>query len=475
MPKSCSRIALALALTAASGLASDWSQFRGPNSSGVTDSTNIPIEFGPAKNVVWKTALPPGHSSPSIAENKIFLTAFENEKLLTFAIDRSSGRILWRREATRPRKQVIERPANSPVSATPATDGRNAYVFFQDFGLLAYGPDGNELWRVPLGPFNNPFGHGASPIVAGNLVLMNCDQDTGSFLLAVDKTTGKTVWKTERPHAQRGYATPILHKPSDGSLQVIVAGSYRLSGYDVATGKEIWWIRRLPWQIKPTPVIGENNIYFVTYSGESDPGEQENVPPFKEALDKLDRNKDGKLGKDEIVDEKVKARFDEYLDLDDSGFLEEHDWKQLQERRQGENALRAYRLGGKGDITDSNFLWKDSKSLPNVPSPLYYRGVVYTLKEGGIFTSFDAKTGKILKQGRLPGALGAYYASPIATDGRIYLVSEEGQASVLRAGAEWEMLQVNDLDDGCKATPAIVGDRMYLRTYNTLYCFTKQQ
>src|SRR5688572_14821277 len=364
------RLAIALLAAAASMMGEDWPQFRGPNASGVAQETKLPVEFGPDRNVVWKTALPSGNSSPVVAGTKIFVTAIDNEKLFTIALDRATGRVLWRREAPRPRKQVIERPANGPASASPASDGENVYVFFADFGLLAYGPDGNELWRTPLGPFNNPFGHGASPIVTDGLVLMVCDQDAGSYLLAVDSKTGRQRWRTERPHAQRGYATPVLYQPTGGKKQVIVAGSYRLSGYDVATGKELWWVRRLPWQVKPTPVVDGGTVYFATYSGESDPGEQEIVPPFAEALAKRDRNKDGKLSKDEMVEERVKNRFDEYLDLDDSGFLEERDWKQFQERRVGENALRAYRLGGEGDLTESNVLWKNPRSLPNVPSPL---------------------------------------------------------------------------------------------------------
>ncbi|MDZ4799873.1 MAG: PQQ-binding-like beta-propeller repeat protein [Bryobacteraceae bacterium] len=453
--------------------AADWSQFRGPNSSGIADGNpDLPVEFGPGTNVVWKTALPPGHSSPTIGNDSIFVTAVENDKLYSISVDRATGRIKWRREAPRPRKQVIERPANSPVSATPVTDGRNVFAFFQDFGLIAYGPDGGELWRVPLGPFNNPFGHGASPILAGDTLLMNCDQDTGSFLLAVDKNTGKTLWRTERPHAQRGYATPVLYAPKDGARQVIVAGSFRLSGYAVKTGKEAWYIRRLPWQIKPTPVVSGDVVYFTTFSGESEPGEQEIVPPFQDALAKLDKNGDGKLSKEEIVDPKVKARFDEYLDLDDSGFLEEHDWKQLQERRLGENAVRAYRIGGaQGDITDTHQLWKSSKSLPNVPSPLVYQGIVYLLKEGGIFTSYDAKTGETLKQARLAGAPGDYYASPIAADGRIYAISEEGKVVVLAAGGQWQITRINTLDDECKATPAVADNKLYVRTRSALYCF----
>jgi outer membrane protein assembly factor BamB len=468
-------VLLALTSCAVLTVAQEWRQFRGPNASGVSTESNIPVEFGPEKNVIWKTAVPLGHSSPVIAEDRIFITGFEGEKLLTIALDRATGRKLWTREAPRPRKQVIERPANSPTSASPATDGRNVYVFFQDFGILAYGPDGNELWRMPLGPFNNPFGHGASPILAGDTLLMNCDQDTGSFLLAVDKKSGKVLWRTARPHAQRGYSTPVLYKPESGGLQVIVAGSYRLSGYDVRTGKEVWWVRRLPWQIKPTPVIDGNTIYFVTFSGESDPGEQENVASFEETLAKLDSNKDGKLSKDEIVDPRAKDRFDEYLDLDDSGFLEKRDWEQFQERRLGENALRAYRLGGQGDITDTNFLWKNSRSLPNVPSPLVYRGVLYTLKEGGILTSYDVKTGDVLKQARITGALGGYSSSPIGVDGKLYTISEDGKASVIQAGPQWEVIRVNDLDDGCKATPAIADQKLYVRAYRTLYCFASKE
>ncbi|MBL8213375.1 MAG: PQQ-binding-like beta-propeller repeat protein [Bryobacterales bacterium] len=454
--------------------AADWPSFRGPNATGIQETTNLPSEFGPTTNVLWKTALPPGNSSPAIAGNRIYLTAHEGDKLLTFAVDRATGRILWRREAPRPRQQEIERPANGPASATPATDGSRVFVFFQDFGLLAYGPDGNELWRIPIGPLNNPFGHGASPVLAGNTLLMNVDQDTDSFLLAVDKNTGKTLWRTPRPHAQRGYATPVLWKAPDGAEQVLVAGSYRLSAYDVRSGKELWWIRRLPWQVKPTPVVAGDMVFFTTYSAESEPGDQENVPPFAEALSKYDGNKDGKLAKDEIPDKKIQARFAEYLDLDNTGFLEERDWRQLQERRQGENALRAYRLGGSGDVTDSNFLWKISKTLPNVPSPLFYRDVLYMLKEGGIFTSYDPKTGAVQKQARLTGALSQYFASPVAADGKIFVVGEDGKAAVIQAGADWQLLRVNDMEEGMKATPALLDGKIYLRTTNSLYCFVQK-
>jgi len=452
----------------------NWPQFRGPNASGVSEDANLPISFGPGENMLWQTAVPMGNSSPIAAGDKVYLTGFEEDRLLTIAIHRQTGRVLWQQEAPRPRNQVIERPANGPASASPVSDGQNVYVFFQDFGLLAYGTDGKELWRMPLGPFNNPFGHGASPILAGDTLLMNIDQDTGSYILAVEKNSGRVLWRTERPLAQRGYATPVLYRDPGGTLQVLVAGSYRLSGYDVRSGKEIWWIRGLPWQIKPTPVVSGNQVYFVTYAGQSEPGTQEKMPSFDETLAKLDLNKDGKLSKDEITDPRAQNRFDEYLDLDDTGYLEERDWKQYQERRLGESGLRAYRLGGKGDLTETHLLWKYSRSLPNVPSPIVYRSVLYTLKEGGILTSFDMRTGEVIKQARLEGALGAYYASPVAADGNLYVVSEQGKATAIQAGAQWQILKVNDLGDGCKGTPAIADGRLYIRTYGTLYCFAKK-
>jgi outer membrane protein assembly factor BamB len=465
-------LALALLLGGASA-GFDWPQFRGPNAAGVADESNLPVVFGPDQNVVFRTELPPGPSSPSIAGGKIFLTAVEDERLFTYALDRDTGAILWRREAPRPRKQELH-DNNHPASPTPATDGTNVYVFFADFGLLAYGPEGEELWRVPIDALHNPFGHGSSPVLASDLVLQVCDQDTGSFVMAVEKQTGRIRWKTARDHAQRGYATPILYSPKEGGPQALVIGSYRLDAYDLATGEPVWWLRGFPWQIKPTPILNGDTVLFVTSSGESDPGEQEVVPPYSEALAKLDADGNGKLSKNELVDERAVARFDEYLDLDDSGFLEERDWSQFQSRRQGMNSLWAFRAGGTGDVTETNLLWKNPRTLPNVPSPLVYRGVVYTLKEGGILTSFDPETGEILKQARLDGAPGAYYASPVASDGKIYAVSEEGKVAVVRADRSWELLSVNALDEGSKSTPAIVDGRLYIRTYSALYCFRQK-
>ncbi len=475
----CLLTLVVFALTLSALASGDWPQFRGPNSSGVGDAANLPVEFGPEKNVIWKTPLPPGHSSPVLTADRIFITAYERKgatnKLFVISLDRATGRIVWQREVPSPRKQELHK-SNSPASPSPVTDGQNVYAFFTDFGLISFDRDGKECWRMPLGPFNNPFGMGASPILANGLLLLNCDSESDSFFVAVDQKTGKVRWRVERPDATRGFSTPVLFQPAKGGLQVLVAGSLRMSAYDVETGKEAWFIRGLTWQIKPTPVFGRDALYILGWAGGADPGQQEDIAPFAETLKKYDADKDGKLSPDELGDPKIKKAWVDY-DLDRDGLLNERDWKSYQARRSVQNGVLAYRIDRqkemRGDLTESHFLWKYQKALPNAPSPLFYQDVVYLLKEGGILTALDPKTGEVLKQGRLSGAPGDYYSSPVGADGKLYSVSEEGKVSVVKAGGNWELLATNVLGESCHATPAITGGRIYLRTHETLYCFGK--
>jgi outer membrane protein assembly factor BamB len=457
--------------------ADDWAQFRGPNASGVSNNTGLPIKFGPEENVIWKTQLLPGHSSPVLTGSRIFVTAHAENKLFVLCLDRATGKILWRREVPRPRSQELHK-SNSPASPSPVTDGQNVYAFFTDFGLISFNAEGKERWRLPLGPFNNPFGMGTSPILAEEKVLLNCDSETGSFFIAVDKNTGKVVWRVERPEATRGFSTPLLYKPATGPLQVIVAGSLRLSAYEVGTGKEVWWVRGLTWQLKPTPVFGQDSLFILGWAGGADPGQQEEIPPLEEVLRRFDANKDGKLSQGELDDKRIRDDW-RNLDLDHDDLLNDREWRAYRAKRSVQNGVLAYRIDNQkamlGDLTDSNFMWRYQRALPNVPSPLFYQDVLYLMKEGGILTALDPKSGAVLKQGRLLEAPGDYYASPVGADGKLYTVSEEGKVTVIKAGGNWEVLAVNDLDDLCHATPAISKGRIYQRTRNTLYCFGRRE
>ena len=197
--------------------AGDWPQFRGPDGQGVSNDRGLPTQFGPQKNVIWKIDLPPGHSSPVLAGSRIFLTAVENEKLYTIGLDRASGKMLWKKEAPRPRREWMQ-DTNSPASPSPVSDGKNVYVFFGDYGILSYSADGEERWKLPLGPFNNPNGHGSSPILVDDMLILICDQDTDAYVLALDKTTGAVKYRINRPEVTRSYTIPVVYRPKKGPL-----------------------------------------------------------------------------------------------------------------------------------------------------------------------------------------------------------------------------------------------------------------
>src|SRR5688572_9262257 len=174
---------LALAVSAGvSASESGWMRFRGPSGTGIAETTGLPAEFGPKTRVMWKAALPPGHSSPVLTDTRVFLTGFEGDKRWVIGLDRGSGKELWRREVPRVNKGRLDGP-NNPASPSPVTDGRRVFAFFQDFGLIAFTAEGRELWRLPLGPFNIFYGFGASPILVDGTVVLPVDQDSGSYLL----------------------------------------------------------------------------------------------------------------------------------------------------------------------------------------------------------------------------------------------------------------------------------------------------
>jgi outer membrane protein assembly factor BamB len=473
-------------LLAAAGLASDWPQFRGPAGSGVGQAQRLPVEFGPRKNVAWRTELPAGHSSPVIWGNRIFLTAAdpgarkdaglgkiieEGGKLYTICIDRVSGKILWKREAPRPRLERYQ-PTNSPASPSAVTDGKFVYVFFGDYGLLAYDLDGGERWKLPLGPFNNQNGHGSSPILYRDLLILLCDQDTGSYLIAVNKNNGRVAWKVDRPEVTRSYTTPAIVKPARGPDELVIPGAYQLTAYDPLTGKKLWWIGGMSWQPKSVPVVDGDIVYAHWWESGGEAEAPTETPSFAETAAKFDADGNKKITQAEFAADPRLQRGFPNNDLDFDGFVDEREWEAYRLRRASRNALLAVRAGGRGDLSDSpNILWRMQKFLPNVPSPLLYQGVMYLVKDGGIFTALDPKTGQILKQGRLTGALDTYYASPVGGAGHVYVISQTGKMTVLKAGAEWEILALNDFEEDAFATPAIIGNALYVRSKSALYCF----
>jgi outer membrane protein assembly factor BamB len=456
----------------------DWSRFRGPNGTGVANTTGLPSEFGPEKNVVWKTAVPGGHSSPVLTATRIFMTGADGQKLVVLALDRATGKELWRREVPRRQTGRLEN-VNGPASPSPVTDGASVYAFFQDFGLIAFTADGTERWRMPLGPFNMYYGFGASPIVVDGTLVLPVDQDTGSYLLGVDAKTGKQRYKVDRPGVISGYSTPTVYESKDGGTQLLVPESFQLSAYDVKDGHRVWWVRGLACEMKSVVSI-EGDTAWINGWGfpQNQVGTQVPTISWADGLKIYDKNNDGRVADTEVtggppaLDKMLSPRngFPAF-DGDRDGKLDAKEWDVMRAMLAAENGLLAIKLGGKGDVTAGAVKWKYTRPVPQVPSTLLYKGVLFMVNDSGILLSIDPATGNVLKQGRLKGAIDKYFASPVGADGKVFLVSQDGTASVVDAKGEWEILAVNPLGDEVFATPAIADGKIYLRTKSTLYAF----
>ena len=446
--------------------ASDWPQFRGTNGSGVSQARNLLVEFGPNRNVVWKINVPAGLSSPILAGNRLFLTAHEDKKRLVLCLNRQTGKVLWQREIMTDRTEP-RHVLNDPTSPSPVTDGESVYAFFPEFGLISYGSDGKERWRVPLGPFETQHGMSGSPILADGQVVLLVDQIKGSYLAAFNKADGSLKWKSMRPDLAGGYSTPVVYRGAIGPAQVIVSGARELASYSAGTGEKLWWLNGLPYLQLTVPVLDRDTIY-VNVSG---------IPTdlsLEGWFQQLDKNKDGKIQLDEFPTMMGGTRTGTILDRDKDGAVDATEFKLAIDPLKGESSLWAVRLGGWGSLAEANVRWRATKGLPEVSSPLLYKDVLYQVKNGGILTTLNPATGEVLKQGRLQGALGEYFASPVAADNQVFTVSGEGKVTVLKAGGEWEILAVNDLGEDCYTTPAITGGRIYIRTRSSLYSFGKR-
>jgi outer membrane protein assembly factor BamB len=420
-----------LVLASAAGFAQNagrawWPQFRGPNSSGLGEG-RPPVQFGPGQKASWKTAVGPGLSSPAIWGDRIFLTKFDrtSRQFATVCIDRRSGKILWQRAVTADAIEKVHE-TSSPAGSTPATDGERVYVYFGSYGLASYDFDGNLKWERRLPNPENPYGAVASPIVAGDFLVLN-HQGKDAYLLAVNRRTGRTVWKTDRSQFQYGWSTPV-HWRHDGSDEIVVLGgdfkpNQRLMAYNLSDGAERWWVGGLPPCGKSTPVIGDGLLFLAAPDIILEPAAEKRNP---ERAAQIYAN----------------------------------------------NAARvmAVRPGSAGELSEANIVWSERRGVPGVPSPLYYRGQLYTVQNGGIVYCREAKTGKLLYSGRL-GALGYYYSSPVAAGGNIYIASADGVVVVLDAGKELKVLATNNLESPILATPAIADGKLYIRTDGHLYAF----
>lgn len=453
-----------------------WPQFRGPGGSGVAEGSKPPIEFGPDKNLKWKVPVPSGLSSPIVVGDKLVITALDGGKLYTIAYGRADGKEAWRTEAPAQQLEAYHKTEGSPAASTPTTDGDRVVSYFGSCGLFCYDLSGKQLWKLDLPPASTAgdFGSGVSPILADGVVILVRDEIKDPRVLALDAATGTLKWEKKR-QSKTSYCTPVLWDTPAGK-QVAAAGHGRMVGYDLKTGEEKWSVVGLPSGCCASPVIADGTLFFAGWSpgGADDP---ENAMPLYDAMLKdLDTDKDGSLSRAEA--EKAFEGFFDTQDTNKDGQVSRDEWDAIIKfMSEGKNVAFALKPGGTGDVTKSHVLWEHTKGLPYVPSALVYRGQYVMVKDGGIVSALDAKTGNLVFRERV-AAPGSYYASPVAANGHIYFTAlNDGAVTVLKAGSDKpEVVAKNpELGERTATTPAIADDALYIRTDKHLYAFSEKK
>ncbi len=461
----------------------EWPQFRGPNASGIAaPEAQPPLEFSPSKHMLWKQPMPLGHSSPAVWGDRIFLTSFDpaSKKLELICVAGKTGAILWRRLA--PAAEIEEtHVVSNPATATPALDGERVYAYFSSYGVMAFDHDGKSSWTVPLPMPKTHHGSGASPILAGDLLIVNHDAMQGGYLLALDRRTGTEAWRQAYP-VQRGrvesYSTPVLWHD-----QLVLHRAGIIEAYQASSGKRVWSLAENT-SGASTPAIAGDIIYTATWNVLGEEDQRSPLPDFPTLLKRYDKNGDGAISEAEFPDDlRYTARPElesiphsqnyvpfKGVDRNNDGLLQESEWEAFRKRiatTAQDHGLLAIRPEG----DTAAVVWRENSSIPEVPSPLLYQGRLFLVRNGGIVTCLDAATGKVIYRARA-GAPGAYYASPVVANGRVYLASSEGVVTVISAGKDQlEVLAHNDLGEDIVATPAIVRKTIYIRTLHTLFAF----
>jgi outer membrane protein assembly factor BamB len=405
-------------LFVAEAAAGNWPQWRGPALNGSSEERNLPERWSATENVAWKLALPGlSGSTPIVWGERVFLNVGEGDALSLWCVDRSKGEVAWKKPLGVGNVKMRKHNMSSP---SPVTDGKSVWVMTGTGVLKSFDFSGRELWSRDLqkeyGAFGLNWGYASSPLLHEDSlyvqVLHGMNTDDPSYVMRVDKATGKTLWRVERPtdaasESPDSYTTPAVVRHGK-TFEVVVTGGDYVTGHDPSTGKELWRAGGLNpdknpfYRIVASPVVHDGVVYAPT-----------RVRP-----------------------------------------------------------LLAFRPGGRGDVSKSHLLWSFQNG-PDVPTPVTDGKYFYVVNDKGIVWCLDAKTGQeVYGQKRLKS--GTYSASPVAADGKIYATSEDGVTSVIKAGPQFEVLAENNLGEYSLSSPAISDGQIFIRTSNHLYVVGKR-
>ncbi|MBS1789933.1 MAG: PQQ-binding-like beta-propeller repeat protein [Acidobacteria bacterium] len=412
-----------------------WPQFRGAQSSGVAEDPKLPDKWGATENVAWKTDIPGvGWSSPIVWGNQVFLTSVINSgdteppkkglyfggerpippsehRWMVYAVNFQTGKILWEREVFKGIPKFSRHLKNSFASETPVTDGERVYAYFGNVGLFVFDMKGTLVWKQMFDAKKTRFGWGtaASPVVYKDKLFLVCDNDEQSFLLALDKKTGKQIWKVDR-EVGTNWATPYIWENGQRT-ELIVPATKVVRSYDL-DGKVLWEFKGMSSIAIPMPFSKHGLLYITSgYVGD------QHRPVYA-----------------------------------------------IKPGASGDISLK------EGETSNQFIAWYQRQAGPYNTSPIVYGDVYYTLLDRGFFTAHDAKTGKeVYGKQRIDPAAGAFTSSPWAYNGKIFCLSEDGDTFVIQAGSEYKLIGKNSLDEMCMATPAIAKGSLIIRTATKLY------
>jgi outer membrane protein assembly factor BamB len=411
-------VLLCFATAVTSGLAENWPCFRGPSRQGVSTERNLPLQWDGTNHVAWRTAIPPlGWSSPIVWGQRVFLTTSPDEgrSLHLLCLDTQTGRILWDKKVLS-QDPIRKDDGNSWATPTPVTDGERVYVVSFNGAFAAVDFNGTMGWTNLATRFYLKHGLAASPLLQGDWLVMPCDGTStgadrfvgwqkpweGSYVIGLDKRSGAVRWKTMRGASRVAFSTPNLAWVN-GRAQVISAAGDVVQGFDLETGERVWTAENFGEGVVPSVVMGDGLVFAASCYNTGRPSQP--------------------------------------------------------------SAIRTFRLGGRGDVSQSHFAWEHTKLSPKIPSFAYAKPYLFVIEEGGNLECLQAETGAVVWKERVSGR---YEPSPVLADGRLYLLSSNGKTTVIEAGPQFKILAENPLNEKCGASMAASGGCLFIRTENAL-------